>query len=304
MFSSSARSTNSPGSTTHRFRAATAVAVAIASLLVVTGTQVVAQVSGLPVTETGFTLPFAGTPEFVYLAPTQATTQDEINVAIGQDVADFIAEQIGLDKDKVLTDRQFVLFITGRGRGGDPELAKLADESVRIFTNTSGYPLYSKVKGAITPSVLASYGLFVAPDGWIESLANEDAPTRKANVLLEPGGYIDRWFRLNGATESLQQLKSSAYRMEAVWGAISQQISGAAQLVTNHKESGKTQVGMSMVPSIWLTNFALLYTLNPKEAAKMPAYWTPIPENVADAILKDPHGRVRYSKYESEFIND
>ncbi len=182
-----------------------------------TGTQVVAQVSEPPVLESGFTLPFAGTPELVYLAPTQATTQDEINMAIGQEVADFIAEQIGLDKEKVLTEEQYILFITGQGRGGDPELATLADESVRIFTNTTGYPLYSKVKGRITPSVLASYGLFVTPDGWLESLANEDAPTRQANILLEPGGYIDMWFRRNGARESLEQLKSSAYRMEAFW---------------------------------------------------------------------------------------
>ena len=34
-----------------------------------------------------------------------------------------------------------------------------------------------------------------------------------------------------------------------------------------------------MAPSIWIINFALIYTLNPSLAAKMPVRWTPIPSN-------------------------
>jgi hypothetical protein len=56
---------------------------------------------------------------------------------------------------------------------------------------------------------------------------------------------------------------------------------------------------MSMVPSIWLVNFSLLYTLKPALAAKMPAHWAPIPASVANAILASPTGRVPYSDYAS-----
>jgi hypothetical protein len=56
---------------------------------------------------------------------------------------------------------------------------------------------------------------------------------------------------------------------------------------------------MSMVPSIWLVNFALLYILNPSVAASMPGAWAPIPSNVADAILASPTGQVPYSDYAS-----
>jgi hypothetical protein len=52
---------------------------------------------------------------------------------------------------------------------------------------------------------------------------------------------------------------------------------------------------------LWLTNFALLYTLKPKIAAQMPAYWTPIPETVADAILNSQTGLVQYSDFQSAF---
>jgi hypothetical protein len=55
-----------------------------------------------------------------------------------------------------------------------------------------------------------------------------------------------------------------------------------------------------MVPSIWLVNFALLYVLNPALAAEMPAYWAPIPANVADAIFASPTGQVPYREYASD----
>ena len=40
-----------------------------------------------------------------------------------------------------------------------------------------------------------------------------------------------------------------------------------------------------MAPALWLTNFMLIYTLNPAFAAYLPAYWAPIPATVANAIL-------------------
>jgi len=322
-----AQADNLSGSTPRRFRAPTAVAVAVAaaSLLAVAGTQfvgiAVAEDLATDDTETGFSRPFSGPERFEFLAPTQATSTSQINEPIGLVLAHKIAQQLRLDRDKVLTFEQFRAFITGGGvpGSGNPAAAKLADESVKIFINTSGFPLRSKVKGKTTKSVLGSYGLFVTKDGWLESLANNDAPTRIANSLLVPPatcddddpsycGYIDNWFRANNATEALEQLYASAYTVEAFYGFLSQQLSqkqtGEAQLVTNTKGDVSTRVGMSMAPSLWLTNFALLYTPRPEVAAEMPAYWTPIPENVAHAIERSPIGRVRYSRFESEFIND
>ena len=89
--------------------------------------------------------------------------------------------------------------------------------------------------------------------------------------------------------------------MEAIYGFVSQQQSGKAQLVTNTKGRASRKVGMSMAPAIWLTNFALIYTLRPALAAHMPAYWAPIPATVADAILASPTGQVPYSKFASAF---
>jgi hypothetical protein len=96
-------------------------------------------------------------------------------------------------------------------------------------------------------------------------------------------------------------LYRSAFTVEAAYGAASQALSGAAQLTTNTKAGVSTEVGLSMVPALWMVNFTLIYTLNPALAADMPAYWAPIPATVATAILASPTGQVRYSKYESDF---
>jgi len=250
--------------------------------------------------DTGFPQPFAGAPQYESLAPTELTNRGHLNQPIRQELADEIAAQIGLSKADAFTDQQYVEFITGQGVGGDPADAKLIDESVRIFTNTIGRPLLSNVNGYITRSVLASYGLFVNTSGLLESLANADAPTRQVNSLIVPGGYLGTWCKANGATASLEALYESAYTVEVVYGNESQQISGVAQLVTNTKGGVRSEVGMSMVPSIWLVNFALLYILNPAVAAEMPAYWAPIPSTVADAILASPTGQVPYSDYAAD----
>jgi hypothetical protein len=81
---------------------------------------------------------------------------------------------------------------------------------------------------------------------------------------------------------------------------VSQKEADTAQLVTNTKGGVTTQVGMSMAPTIWLTNFALLYVLRPALAAKLPARWAPIPADVAAALENSATGQVPYAKYASE----
>ena len=252
-------------------------------------------------TVTGFSVPFSGPAQFEPLAPTLATDPGQINQQLGQQRADAIAAQIGLKKEDTLTEQQYVDFITGGGTNGDTASAALADRSVQIFVNTTGNPLRSNVDGVPTETVLGSYGLFVNEDGLLMSLANRIAPTRIANRLLVPGGYINTWFLANHATRSLIQLYRSAYLVEALYGNRAQQTSGPWQLVTNTKDGASTQVGMSMAPALWLTNFALLYTLKPSIAAQMPAYWTPIPTAVAGAIRATRTGFVPYGQYASYF---
>ena len=110
--------------------------------------------------------------------------------------------------------------------------------------------------------------------------------------MIEPGGYLGQWCRANGAQKALRMLYRSAYTGEAIYGNKAQQISGAAQLVANKKVGKSTKtVGMSMVPSIWIVNFALIYTLNPSAAAQMPAKWAPIPRRVAKTIEASPTGQ-------------
>ena len=250
---------------------------------------------------TGFAQPYAGTPKYQQYAPTEATIARQINRPIGAKVADRIARKLGLNKAHAFTPKQYALFISGKGVGGNKTDAELVDASVRIFTNTTGRPLYANVDGKVTPTVLSSYGLFVNPAGMLMSLANTGAPTRKVNAVLAPGGYLGKWCRANGAEDSLRMLYKSAYTSEVVYGNKSQQQSGVDQLVPNSKGGRSSIVGMSMAPSIWIVNFVAVYTLNPKLAAFMPARWTPIPADVVQAIKASPTGQVPYSEYESSF---
>ncbi len=180
---------------------ATAIVLAALLVLAIAASQRVANAATL---DTGFVQPYAGTPRYLKYAPREATRPGQVNRPLGAKAADRIALKLGLDKRRAFTPEQYRLFITGRGVGGDPAAAKLVDESVRIFTNTTGRPLLANVDGTVTPTVLGSYGLMVSRNGMLESLANTDAPTRKVNSVLVPGGYLGTWCRNNGASPTGQ----------------------------------------------------------------------------------------------------
>jgi hypothetical protein len=291
--------------TRSRFRTATVIGLTGTFLLAATGTQAFAaetSPAAPPASGTGFSVPFSGPARYEYLAPTELTSSRQLNQPLGQRQAGYIARHLGLRKSDAFTRRQYLEFISGGGAGGSKPAAATIDASIRILTNTNGRPLYSWVDGKLTPSVLASYGLMVNLQGQLESPANQDAPTRKINNLLDPrGGYLNTWARANGATRSLIALYRSPYVVEAAYGYAAQHRSEPAQLVTNTKKGVSVEVGMSMAPALWLVNFILLYILNPSLAAAMPAHWAPIPAHVARAILYSPNGQVPYGRYQNDF---
>lgn len=254
-----------------------------------------------PNVDTGFAQPFEGTPRFEQYAAPLATKKSQINAPIGRKAAAAFAKKIGLHKKDTFTKKQFAMFVSGKGVGGDPASAKLVDESVRILTNTTGRPLYSTIDGKTVKTVLGSYGLIVNAEGMLESPANPSAPTRQVNAVLEPGGYMGTWAKANGAYKSILALYNSAFTSEAYFGNKAQVLTDPWELVPNTLNGNDTTVGMSMAPSIYIVNFALIYMLNPKLAAKMPAYWTPIPDEVVKAILASPTGQVPFSEYARYF---
>lgn len=259
-------------------------------------------------TDTGFPEPFLGTPQYAYPAPAKLDNPDQLNQPIGPRAAEEIAKAIGLNRRDTFTERQYEEFITGGGEGGMKTPAELVDASVKILTNTVGRPLHSNVDGRVTASVLASYGVFVSTDGWLMSPANGAAPTREVNQVIAPGGYLSQWCALNGAEDALQTLQASAYTSEAAYGNSAQKHTDAAQLITNTKDGVSSVVGMSMGPALWIVNFALIWTLNPKLAQYMPARWAPLPPAVAGALVAADSdtahpGQVPYSQYASDFAH-
>lgn len=272
------------------------LAVFTASVLAIAGPGL-PTAHAAPGNDTGFRAPFSGVPAYEHVAPPKLTAAAQLNQPLGQRAADRIATQIGLHRSDALSPQQARQLVTGGGIGGDRQSGKIIEECILILTNTVGRPMLSRIDGQVVRSVLGSYGIYVNTKGQLQSPANEAAPTRQVNTLIAPGGYVGNWLRANGATDTLLALYRSAYTVQLLPGFISQQISGAAQLVTNTKGGTTTTVGMSMAPPLWIVNFALIYIVNPRLAAQMPAYWAPIPSVVARAIEASPTGQVPYARY-------
>ena len=251
--------------------------------------------------ETGFEQPYLGTPRYAALAPKQATTAEEINQPIGRAAADALAAQLGLDPSKAFTREQYDLFMSGGGIGGQQGPVALVKQAVGILANTAGSPLETTIGGVRSSAVLGSYGLYVDPQGNLMSAANAAAPTRQVNEVLKPSGYLTQWCSANGLDDVLVALYASPFTREAVYSVIAQKEGGTDQLVPHHDGFSVTKVGMPMAPSIWITNFLLMYLLSPDLAAKLPAAWAPIPDEVAQAIEASPNGQVPYADWQASF---
>jgi len=248
----------------------------------------------------GFSEPYCGVKRWEKFAPTQvASTSPKIHQGIGQKRADALALAFGIKKRKCLTSMQFLNLMTGSGVGGNMTETLILDQAINWFINTKDNPIICYIEGAQTPIVLGSYGLMVNEDGKLQSLAQNTSPCRLANELLKPGGYLSKWFKANGCEEAdIMFWASQALRDGVFYGGISQlDAEENAELVEYENLSSSEYVGMSMIPPIWIVNFIAVYVLNPELAALMPAYWTPIPTEVKEALMNSPTGQIDYKDY-------
>ncbi|MDA9802902.1 hypothetical protein N9C30_00880 [bacterium] len=272
---------------------------------------------------TGFEQPFLGPERYVPLAPTKARVDAQINAPYGQRRADRLARKLGLPKRFTLSGRQYRLLLSGRGVGGGTPKARASGAVIasafRYLTNSTATPITRVIDGKPERFVLGSYGLIVNEAGMLESMANDTSPARLANWLLLPEatcriprikrqvpralecGYVSKFLRLNNGRDSLSALYRSAYPEILPYGKQAQDSSEPDELIPNDRDETITYVGMSMGPPLWLVNFLLIYLANPRVAANMPAYWTPIPEPVAVAIAASRNGQVPYRDFEQYF---
>jgi len=252
----------------------------------------------------GFSAGAAGVKGWEQYAPTQVTSSDPlVNQPLGQEKADEIAVALNLDKSLCLTTDQCATFISGNSldKSTNPAYAQLLIGSLLSFTNSTVNPcicdIYPYPRTSQPPTrteiCLGSYGLTVNQFGLLESLANVTAPTRQVNEVLTPGGYLKEWAKANNAEGTLEMLDKSHYTRQLPHGIAAQHEGTGAGLALYLDGDQSVFVGLSMVPSLWEINFCLLYALSPTVAAGMPAYWTPIPPNVVEALEKsalEAHG--------------
>ena len=75
----------------------------------------------------------------------------------------------------------------------------------------------------------------------------------------------------------------------------------AQQLEVSESRQGATEFyGPPISPAIYLVNFLLLYVVNPRVAANMPAYKAAIPKAVAQCLEQNPEG-CPYAAFEHLF---
>ena len=314
----------------------TVSAVAAGSFVLLSaGTGSTAMAAPTPL-DTGFNPTNAGVVQYLPFAPTRAGSPAQVNDPLGRREADRLAAVFGFDEAKALSHEQFAAFLSGQGvpegytEAEARKAAQLTRLSVMYLTNTSGNTYSRVIDGKKVTVNLGSYGLIVDGQGMLRVPANcpdttspdfsQCSPVRQINWVLAPQavcadaaaaaevpagvpcGYMGAWLRHNKARDTLRALYGSAYSREAPYASQSQGAAGVAQLIYNEKANGrKATVGVPVAPAMWVTNFMLVYTLSPKAAAKMPAYWAAIPKDVVTALEDAPNGQVPFGEYMRRF---
>ena len=314
-------------------RAAVKACVAsVAALALVYGGGAVS-VSAAPAPPvTGFNSTNAGPVKYQRYAPTEASRAAQVHAPLTQNEADRLARIFGFAKDKAFTKKQYAAYLAGKGKPAGftqaeaNKAAELTRKSVTYLTNTTGNTYTRIIDGEKVTVNLGSYGLVVDQEGMLRVPANcpdpsspdfsDCSPVRQINWVLAPDaicdypdlakepppgvpcGYMGAWMRSNNARDTLKELYASAYVQEAPYASKSQEAAGISQLIYVVRADGSAAtVGVPVAPAMWITNYLLVYALNPEAARYFPAYWAAIPEDVVSAIEGSDNGQVPYSDF-------
>ena len=108
---------------TPRRKTTSVLALVGVCLLSLATTQTASGEAAADTADTGFAIPFAGAPGYEHLAPTQMTSPGQLNQSLGQQAADEIAGQIGLNRADALSEQQYRDLTSGGGAGGTTLIA-------------------------------------------------------------------------------------------------------------------------------------------------------------------------------------
>lgn len=237
---------------------------------------------------------------YSHLAPSFTLNPRKINKPLGRKKADFIADELGITEDMLLTKSEYRKFIgTPETREQNPDQATIY-ECVQFLTNSTANPYEVDVNGdGVTDQsvILGSYGMSVAnvdsslyiQTDCFEDGAGYQAQCLKFNELTK--GYLQKWSLENGTYAKWREMLKLPSFKKLTYASLQCQdeyVDTNACVVDLNGVNGDEQryAGVPMAPTLWLINFMFIYKMNPNMAAKMPGYAALIPGNFAEDMIQ------------------
>ena len=236
---------------------------------------------------------------YAQLAPTLAQNPSQLNQPIGQARAEITAAAFGLDRSLVLTPQQTQYFLGVPGRRTAQQ--QLIWDCVNNLTNTTVNPIVRDVHGTRTNVILGSYGLTTYYDSTGRLMIQSDCAssgTQQAECLVFNSyltGYIQKRMLEIGAYRSWRMMVSSDSFKKLAAASLKCQAAHEGACFTDYTLNGvRNPAGVALTPALWGVNFDLIYLLTKPNGqsygADMPAYFSFIPDQVADALKASPFG--------------
>ena len=169
------------------------------------------------------------------------------------------------------------------------------------LTNTTVNPIARDVHGTRTNVILGSYGLTTYYDSTGRLMIQSDCAssgTQQAECLVFNSyltGYIQKRMLEIGAYRSWRMMVSSDSFKKLAAASLECQAAHEGACFTDYTLNGvRNPAGVALTPALWGVNFDLIYLLTKPNGqsygADMPAYFSFIPDQVADALKASPFG--------------